>query len=147
MSTIFYALLYLAGAASSIGIHEGAHMAVAEIQGVDLEWDGGSWTAYPHASDALRMAGVMAQALTSEIILAGDLQDRSPYFKGLLHANILHAGTYGTLRGGTGDFKGLDDGWARGTALHAAWTATRAFREYGGVDVRPEGVFYVWRYW
>ena len=146
MSTILMIMLYLAGAATSIGVHEGAHMAVAEIQGVRLEWDGGSWTAYPQASDSLRMAGVIAQAVTSEIILAGDLQDRSPFFRGLLHANILHAGSYAALRGGTGDFQGIGERWSRGVAFHAAWTAARTFREYGGVEVRSEGIFYTWRW-
>ncbi len=144
MNTILMVMLYLAGAATSIGVHEGAHMAVAEIQGVRLEWDGGSWTAYPQASDSLRMAGVIAQALTSEIILAGDFQDRSPYFLGLLHANILHAGSYATLRGGTGDFQEISDQWHRSVALHAALTAARA----GGrkLEVKDGGIFYTWRW-
>lgn len=144
MNSIIAVLLYMAGALTSVGpIHEGAHMAVAQIQGVDIHWDGGQWTTDGHASDSLRMAGVLAQALTSEAILAFDLQDRSPYFKGMLHANIIHTGTYASLRGG-GDFNGMGSVWHRGIALHAGSVAARTLGNR--IEVRDGGIFYTWRW-
>lgn len=93
-------LKYSAGFASAFMIHEGAHFVAAEATGTHLDWETGNYNqplAYTEETDSdtdgliLNSAGLVAQALGSEIILQVDRIDKNDDFvRGMMYWNILN---------------------------------------------------------
>ncbi len=93
-------LKYSAGFFSAFMIHEGAHLVAAEATGTNIDWELGNYNqplAYTEEANndtdglILNSAGLVAQALGSEIILQVDSIDKNDDFvRGMMHWNILN---------------------------------------------------------
>ena len=93
-------LKYSAGVFSAFMIHEGAHLVASEATGTSIDWELGNYNqplAYTEEADSdtdgliLNSAGLVAQALGSEIILQVDAIDKNDDFvRGMMHWNILN---------------------------------------------------------
>ena len=93
-------LKYSAGFFSAFMIHEGAHLVAAEATGTNIDWELGNYNqplAYTEEANndtdglILNSAGLVAQALGSEIILQVDSIDKNDDFvRGIMHWNILN---------------------------------------------------------
>jgi hypothetical protein len=93
-------LKYSAGVFSAFMIHEGAHFVAAEATGTTIDWELGNYNqplAYTEEAGSdtdgliLNSAGLVAQALGSEIILQVDSIDKNDDFvRGMMHWNILN---------------------------------------------------------
>jgi hypothetical protein len=93
-------LKYSAGFFSAFMIHEGAHLVAAEATGTDLDWELGNYNqplAYTEEADSdadgliINSAGLVTQALGSEIILQVDRIDKNDDFvRGMMYWNILN---------------------------------------------------------
>lgn len=129
---------FAAGAAGSYVVHEGAHYAVAKSKGYDMRFTG--WNRFSYSEDGipvqadtgLRMAGLLANAASSETILMFSKEKtRHPFWEGLLFANTIEEITYPTLRGNKLDFAegkvNHRDGWKYGFVAHGASVAARAY--------------------
>jgi hypothetical protein len=85
-------------------IHEGAHAAVAELTGTDMDWRWGNFNQplefTEHASSddkglAINLAGLASQAITSEAILQMNSVDKNGSFvRGMMVWNILNPLSY-----------------------------------------------------
>jgi hypothetical protein len=91
------ALLFALGAGSSVGIHEVSHYLMARVQGLEIHPHGLGWRT-DRSTTAFQMAGLAANALSSELILLLPEDSRGSYFNGWLLTNILEQLTYSTLR-------------------------------------------------
>ena len=93
-------LKYSAGFFSAFVIHEGAHLVAAEATGTDIDWELGNYNqplAYTEEADSdtdgliINSAGLVTQAIASEIILGVDRIDKNDDFvRGMMHWNILN---------------------------------------------------------
>ncbi len=123
-------LKYSAGFFSAFMIHEGAHLVAAEATGTDLDWELGNYNqplAYTEETDSdadgliINSAGLVTQALGSEIILQVDSIDKNDDFvRGMMYWNILNPIFYAldywfihvtndqTEDGYQGDIKGIE---------------------------------------
>ena len=116
-------------------IHEGGHLAMGHIRGRDLEW---YWDPEPHysyegESDTLiQMGGLMANGLSSEVILLIPKEHRGAFLNGVLISNVLYEFTYPVFRHTWGDFRPLSHGerWTWGSIFvaHSLLTTYRIYR-------------------
>ena len=93
-------LKFSAGVVSAFMIHEGAHYLAGEITGTDIDWERGNYNqpigfTEEAESDAdgviLNSAGLVSQAIGSEIILQVDRIDKNDNFvRGMMVWNILN---------------------------------------------------------
>jgi hypothetical protein len=97
-------LKFAAGITTAFMIHEGAHAAVAELSGTELDWEIGNvnqpmaFTEYASSDDkglAINSAGLISQAVGSEIILHSETIDKNDAFvRGMMIWNILNPISY-----------------------------------------------------
>jgi len=91
---------FAAGIASSALMHEASHAVVAGLTGIPLNWEGGNYnqplafTAYTDNNAkgwAIQSAGLITQAVGTEIILRADKIDKNDSFvRGMMTWNILN---------------------------------------------------------
>jgi hypothetical protein len=97
-------LKFAAGITTAFMIHEGAHAAVAELTGTDMDWKWGNFNQplefTEHASSddkglAINLAGLLSQAIASEAILQKNSIDKNDAFvRGMMIWNILNPISY-----------------------------------------------------
>lgn len=97
-------LKFAAGITTAFMIHEGAHAAVAELTGTELDWKIGdmnqpmAFTEYSDSDDkglAINSAGLISQAVGSEIILHSEKIDKNDAFvRGMMAWNIFNPISY-----------------------------------------------------
>ena len=145
---------FLAGIASAALIHEGAHALVAGITGTHMSWELGNYNqpiSFTESADsdskgiAVYSAGLISQALASEVILDVDKIDKNDAFvRGMMAWNIinpiLYALDYWVIHssnkesGNTyqGDMKGIEHYSRASTAnvFAAGIVAIAAFQGY-----------------
>ena len=93
-------LKFSAGVVAAFSIHEGAHALVAELTDTDMDWELGNYNQpigfTEHASNdtkgaAINAAGLISQAIGSEIILQVDSIDKNDAFvRGMMAWNIVN---------------------------------------------------------
>ena len=93
-----------AGVLAAYAIHEGAHGAAAGITGTDMHWETGTYNqplGFTENADrdtdgaVLHGAGLVGQALCSEVILAMDGIDKtSPFVRGIMLWNVINPVIY-----------------------------------------------------
>ena len=93
-------LKFSAGIVAAFSIHEGAHALVAELTDTDMDWEIGNYNQpfafTEHASNdtkgaAINSAGLLSQAIGSEIILQVDSIDKNDAFvRGMMAWNIVN---------------------------------------------------------
>ncbi len=103
-SSILSILKFSAGVAASMALHEGAHVLAAGFTDTRMDWRLGTYnqilgyTEYSkNNSDALAVnsAGLIVQAISSEVILRSSKIDKnSDFTRGLLAYNILNTFSY-----------------------------------------------------
>ena len=145
---------FMAGVASAFLIHEGAHALVAGITGTHMSWELGNYNqpiSFTESAEsdskgvAVYSAGLISQALTSEVILDVDKIDKNNAFvRGMMTWNIinpiLYALDYWVIHssnkenGNTyqGDMKGIEHYSRASTAnvFAAGIVAITAFQGY-----------------
>ena len=147
-------LKFSAGIVAAFSIHEGAHALVAELTDTDMDWELGNYNQpvafTEHASNdckgaAINSAGLIAQAIGSEIILQVDTIDKNDAFvRGMMAWNIVnpilyaldywffHISNQENGNGYQGDIQGIEyytnEPTANGFALSMAGIA--AFQGY-----------------
>ena len=97
-------LKFAAGITTAFMIHEGAHAAVAELTGTEMDWQWGNinqpleFTEYASSDDkglAINSAGLISQAIASEAILQKDsINKNDPFVRGMMIWNILNPISY-----------------------------------------------------
>ncbi len=98
---------FLGGVVSSVVIHEGSHYLVAKAEGIDIERDGTDWTSDKY-STTLQLAGLIGNAVSSEIVLLIPAERRGSFCSGLLMANAYEEIAYPTLGYNEKDFGNLE---------------------------------------
>lgn len=147
-------LKFSAGIVAAFSIHEGAHALVAELTDTDMDWEIGNYNQpiafTEHANSdakgaAINSAGLLSQAIGSEIILQSDKIDKNDAFvRGMMAWNIVNPILYALdywffhrsnkENGNTyqGDIQGVEhytnEPTAHGFAL--SMTAVAAFQGY-----------------
>jgi len=145
---------FSAGVVAAFSIHEGAHALVAELTDTDMDWGLGNYNQplafTEHASNdtkgaAINSAGLLSQAIGSEIILQVDSIDKNDDFvRGMMAWNIVnpilyaldywffHISNQENGNGYQGDIQGIEyytnEPTAHGFALSMA--AIAAFQGY-----------------
>ncbi len=97
-------LKFAAGITTAFMIHEGAHAAVAELTGTELDWKIGDmnqpleFTEYSDSDDkglAINSAGLISQAVGAEIILHSEkIHKNDAFVRGMMAWNILNPISY-----------------------------------------------------
>ncbi len=107
---------WLAGILVGFMIHEGAHIAVADMNGGNITYNQNiEWTYIGLNQKSVAIAGLAAQAITSEILLRRDYQTN--FTKGWLTYNVGNTLSYALqneLRGGYRDLANFTQEEARG---------------------------------
>ena len=116
-------------------IHEGGHIVAMEAKGRDWRWEGSGAPKFRYegrSQEEIQMAGLMANALTSEMILLIPKEKRDAYLNGVLIANVLEEFTYPVFRHTWGDFRSLSHGerltWGSIFVAHSLLTTYRIYR-------------------
>jgi hypothetical protein len=97
-------LRFSAGVVAAFAIHEGAHEAVAELTDTEMDWGIGNYNQplgfterarNDSRGTAVYSAGLLSQAIGSEIILQADSIDKNdPFVRGMMAWNILNPISY-----------------------------------------------------
>ncbi|MFZ3064519.1 MAG: hypothetical protein WA277_04445 [Nitrospirota bacterium] len=95
-------LKFALGVGSGYVIHETAHQAVADVNGMPFKWkagSGGTWVSSTNTTDSeryeLASAGLGSQVLSTEIILnTKDIPKDNEYVIGMLTFNVVNALIY-----------------------------------------------------
>ncbi len=95
-------LKFALGVSSGYVIHEAAHQAVADVNGMPFKWkagSGGTWVSSTNTTDSeryeLASAGLGSQVLSTEIILnTKDIPKDNEYVIGMLTFNVVNALIY-----------------------------------------------------
>jgi len=138
---------FVGGFASGVLFHEFGHEFMAELEGVDLDWDlkRGRWTAQTSGNKLRNIAfgGFGAQIISTEILLGNDkIPKKNSYVLGWLAFNVINEIIY-PLRdelqdGGYGDLKtlrktGVNTNFVNfGLIAHGLWTAYRVYNLKSG---------------
>ena len=129
------ALLFGAGLTTGFVIHEGGHWTMGKLRGRDLKWHWDPTLRYSYEGESdiwIQMAGLMANALFSELILLIPKEKRGPYLNGVLIFNVLEEFAYPVFRHTGGDFGSLSHGerWTWGSIFvaHSLLTTYRIYR-------------------
>lgn len=127
-------LTFLAGMGAGLLNHEAGHQLAATMLEDDLQWSGSSWTCRAGCdADTIARSGMIAQALSSEVLLALPGEPReNPFVTGWLLWNIANPILY-TIRhelsGSHGDLSNFSRREAHVMEMlllaHAASTALR----------------------
>jgi len=130
-----------AGLASSFLVHEGTHALVAEVEGRTLHWElkhgwHPSFKYEGECHEAIQMAGLFGNAISSEAILTVPKEKRGAYWNGFLVGNIVEEMAYpirGNLFKSKGDFECLSKRdrivWGSIFFLHGAATAYQLYND------------------
>ena len=139
---------FLSGAVTAFGIHEGGHAAAAALTGTHIRWgvcrDGQlvgfreSRAASRWSGVGLYSAGLVAQEVTSEVILRSHVDRSRPFVRGVMAWNVANPISYAAnfwLFSGRGDLSGIANYSGRRTAnlvaaglvAVAVWQGVRFF--------------------
>ena len=102
--TYISVLKFSAGIVTAFAIHEGAHALVADLTDTELDWEVGTYNQplgfHEKATNnsrgyAVHSAGLVAQAINSELILQSDCIDKNDAFvRGMMAWNIINPISY-----------------------------------------------------
>jgi len=124
---------FAVGTFAGLLIHEGSHWIVAQVKGEDIEFhgltrsdrkDGG------RLSDTVRLAGLVGNAISSEVLLRIPPERRKPLHHGILALNMVEQIQYPLLDYNDYDLNldmppGEKAAWVSGFVLQAGCTAYR----------------------
>lgn len=130
---------FVGGLVSGFLFHEANHEIMARIEGADMSWSGGRWTARTSGGSLrnIAWAGFGAQVVSTEVILGFDkIPKDNAYVLGWLTYNVFNFFLYpvrNELQGGYGDLEtlrktGVDTGYVEvGMIAYGLLTAYRIY--------------------